>query len=156
MSKNSSISRIQFNICAQFNSIWPLDCTISGSTTLSQSGPGSDVNEGVLRIPQSSTSPSDFWCHIQDTSTEKQSLYSTAPADEKIISKWLIMITTYFIVHLYLFFESHFFSFVSSWTAIDRLSIIWKSDLTDKMKRSFFQAAVVSILLYGCTTETLT
>ena len=26
-------------------------------------------------------------------------------------------------------------------TAIDRLSIIWKSDLTDKMKRSFFQAA---------------
>ena len=27
---------------------------------------------------------------------------------------------------------------------------------TDKMKRSFFQAAVVSILLYGCTTWTLT
>ena len=36
-----------------------------------------------------------------------------------------------------------------AWTAIDKLSIIWKSDLTDKMKRSFFQAAVVSILLYG-------
>ena len=43
-----------------------------------------------------------------------------------------------------------------AWTAIDKLSIIWKSDLTDKMKRSFFQAAVVSILLYGCTTGTLT
>ena len=43
-----------------------------------------------------------------------------------------------------------------SWIAIDRLSIIWKSDLTDKMKRSFFQAAVVSILLYGCTTWMLT
>ena len=43
-----------------------------------------------------------------------------------------------------------------AWTAIDRLAIIWKSDLTDKMKRSFFQAAVVSILLYGCTTWTLT
>ena len=42
-----------------------------------------------------------------------------------------------------------------AWTAIDRLSIIWKSDLTDKMKRSFFQAAVVSILLYGCTTRML-
>ena len=40
-------------------------------------------------------------------------------------------------------------------TAIDRLSIIWKSDLTDKRKRSFFQAAVVSILLYWCTTWTL-
>ena len=43
-----------------------------------------------------------------------------------------------------------------AWTAIDKLSIIWKSDLFDKMKRSFFQAAVVSILLYGCTTWTLT
>ena len=43
-----------------------------------------------------------------------------------------------------------------AWTAIDKLSIIWKSDLTDKMERSFFQAAVVSILLYGCTTWTLT
>ena len=43
-----------------------------------------------------------------------------------------------------------------AWTAIDRLSIIWKSDLTNKIKRSFFQAAVVSILLYGCTTWTLT
>ena len=39
-----------------------------------------------------------------------------------------------------------------AWKAIDKLSVIWKSDLTDKMKHSFFQAAVVSILLYGCTT----
>ena len=44
----------------------------------------------------------------------------------------------------------------NAWTTIDSLSIIWKSGLTDKMKRSFFQAAVVSILLYGCTTWTLT
>ena len=43
-----------------------------------------------------------------------------------------------------------------AWTAIDKLSIIWKSDLTDKMKRSFFQAVVMSILLYGCTTGLLT
>ena len=43
-----------------------------------------------------------------------------------------------------------------AWTAIDRLSIIWKSDLTDKRKCSFFQAAVVLILLYRCTTWTLT
>ena len=43
-----------------------------------------------------------------------------------------------------------------AWTAIDKLSIIWKSDLTDKMKCSFFQSVVVSILLYGCTTWTLT
>ena len=39
-----------------------------------------------------------------------------------------------------------------AWT----LSIIWKSDVSDKIKRNFFQAAVVSILLDGCTTRTLT
>ena len=37
--------------------------TLSGATTPGQNGPGSDGNEGVLRIPQSSsitgTSPSD-------------------------------------------------------------------------------------------------
>ena len=43
-----------------------------------------------------------------------------------------------------------------AWSAINRLSIIWKSDLTDEMKRSFFMAVVVSILLYGFTTWTLT
>ena len=37
-----------------------------------------------------------------------------------------------------------------------KLSIIRKSDLSDKMKRSFFEAAVVSILLYGSTTWTIT
>ena len=41
-------------------------------------------------------------------------------------------------------------------TAIDRLSVIWKSNLTDKIKRCFFPAAVESILLYRCTKWTLT
>ena len=45
---------------------------------------------------------------------------------------------------------------MKAWTAIDKLSIIWKSNLTDKIKHSFFLAAVVSIMLYGCTTWTLT
>ena len=42
------------------------------------------------------------------------------------------------------------------WIAIDRLSFIWKSDPTDKIKRSSFRAAVMLILLYRCTTWTLT
>ena len=42
-----------------------------------------------------------------------------------------------------------------AWTIIDRLSVMWKSDLTDKMKHSFFQAVIMSILLYGGTTWTL-
>ena len=41
-----------------------------------------------------------------------------------------------------------------AWTAINRISVIWKSDLTDEMKCSFFQAVIVSILLYRCTTWT--
>ena len=43
-----------------------------------------------------------------------------------------------------------------AWTAIGSLSIICESDLTDKMKRSFFQATVISIRLHGCSTWTLT
>ena len=43
-----------------------------------------------------------------------------------------------------------------AWAAINRLSVIWKSDLTDKMIYGFFQAAVMLILLYGCTIWMLT
>ena len=37
----------------QFSSIWPIDRTLSGAATSGQSGPGSDGNEEMLRIPQS-------------------------------------------------------------------------------------------------------
>ena len=43
-----------------------------------------------------------------------------------------------------------------AWTTINRLLVIWKSDLINKIKRSFFQATVMSILLYGSTTSMLT
>ena len=46
-------------------------------------------------------------------------------------------------------------SICASWRC-GLLSIIWKSDLFDKIKQDFFQAAVVSILLCGCTTWTPT
>ena len=57
---------------------------------------------------------------------------------------------------LYSVHDGRLSQFRKAWTSINRLSIISKSDLTDKMKRSFFQAAVASILLYSCTTWTLT
>ena len=41
-------------------------------------------------------------------------------------------------------------------TAIDRLFTIEKSDLSNKMKWDFFQVVAVYILLYKCTTWTLT
>ena len=43
-----------------------------------------------------------------------------------------------------------------AWTTINWLPAIWKSDLTDKTKCIFFNAAVISILQYGCNTWTLT
>ena len=43
-----------------------------------------------------------------------------------------------------------------AWIALDSLKAIWKSTLTNDMKRSFFQATVESVLLYGSTTWTLT
>ena len=65
---------------------------LSGATTPGQSGPGSNCNEGVLHIPQSSsiagTSPSDCLVSYPGhslggsyPSAEVQSVYSTAPAD---------------------------------------------------------------------------
>ena len=45
---------------------------------------------------------------------------------------------------------------MKAWNAIDRLSIIWKSDLFDKIKRNYIQAVAWSILLYGSITWTLT
>ena len=42
----------QFSLAeVQFNSIWHIDRTQSSATTPDQSGPGSDVKEGVLDFP---------------------------------------------------------------------------------------------------------
>ena len=61
---------------------------LSGATIPGQSGPESNGNEGVVRIPQSSSiagaSPSDRLVSYQDThypSAEKQLVYSSTPAD---------------------------------------------------------------------------
>ena len=80
---------IQFSISIQFSSIWAIDKTLSGTTTPGQSGLGSDSNEGVLRITQSSSiteaTPSD--CLVSYTghslgesypSAETQSVYFAA------------------------------------------------------------------------------
>ena len=68
--------------------IWPIDRTLLGATTLGQSGPGSEGNECVVRIPQScsitGSSPSD--CHIR---TPRQSVIfwpSTRP--KNAIPRW--------------------------------------------------------------------
>ena len=92
--KNISISSysIYSNSSVLNNSIKSINWTLSGATTPGQSGPGNDGNEGVLRIPQSSsitgTSPSDYFVTYPGhslkefyPSAEVQLVYSTAPAD---------------------------------------------------------------------------
>ena len=98
---------IQFSISTQFNSIWPIDKTLSVATTLGQSGPENNGNEGVPCITQISditgTSTSDclqsYTGHslsVSYSSVEKQSVYSTAPADRTrngmnpVISKYRV------------------------------------------------------------------
>ena len=68
------------------SSIWPIDKTLSGATTPSQCGPGSNDNEGLICIPQNSVllalHPKIVSCYMQDTcwvgeTAEMQSIYST-------------------------------------------------------------------------------
>ena len=54
MSKTVPFQTIQFSLCTQCSSIWPIDRTLLGATTPGQSGPESDSIKGVLRILQSS------------------------------------------------------------------------------------------------------
>ena len=94
MTKTVVFQTIQFSIRTQFSSIWPLDRTLLDVTTPGQSRPGNNGNEGVLGIPQSSSitgaSPLDFLVSYPEhslkvvesyPSAQKQSVYSTIPAD---------------------------------------------------------------------------
>ena len=71
--------------CIQFqwsnSSIWLIDRTLSGTITPDQSGSGSNGNEGVLHIPQSSSitgaKPSDYFVSYPGYSLERESYIST-------------------------------------------------------------------------------
>ena len=61
------------------SSIWPIDRTLSSASTPSQSGPGSDGNEGVLRISQSSkTEVSPSICFMSYSGHSLGESYSSA------------------------------------------------------------------------------
>ena len=92
MSKAVLFQIIQFSISIQSNSIWPIDRTLSGGTSLGQSGPGSDRNKGVIYIPERSSitgaSPSNclvsYPGHLlreSYSSAKKQLVYSATSAD---------------------------------------------------------------------------
>ena len=85
---------VRIGIITQFSSIWSIDRTQLVATTPGQSGPGTDGNQRVLILPQSSTitgtSPSNclvsypgHWLLLGGgsyPSAEVQLVYSTAPA----------------------------------------------------------------------------
>ena len=43
-----------------------------------------------------------------------------------------------------------------AWSALKQLTNIWKSRLSNNLKRNFFRESVESVLLYGAITWTLT
>ena len=55
MLKTVPFQIIQFSLSTQFSSIWSIDRTLSGATILGLRGPGRYGNEGMFRIPQSSS-----------------------------------------------------------------------------------------------------
>ena len=101
---------IQFSESAQFKFqngfIWPIERTLSGSTTPGLSGPGSNGNEGKLRIPSTSDylipSTSDIGWGVL-LSAEMQSMHSAVP------------------------FEVHFTSSKSAWKSTSRCTwMCWR------------------------------
>ena len=86
------------------SSSWPIDRTLSGYTTLVESGPRCNGNEGILHIPQSSnTGASQSDCLVSypghllgeesNFSAEMQPVYSTASANWAL-KAWSEMQTT--------------------------------------------------------------
>ena len=91
--KSVLFQTIQLSISSHFSSIWPINRTLSGATTPSQSELGSDGNKRVVCIPQSSsiigTSQSDclvsYPGHSLEAGAEKLSVYSTTSANWAIL-----------------------------------------------------------------------
>ena len=98
-------------VCSQFKCQTVLFGTLPGASSPSQSGPGSNSNEGVIHIPQNSSitgaSPSDCLVSYQGEFAKSvrgrgsypplakmQSMYSTPPADlaESILNYNLLSI----------------------------------------------------------------
>ena len=98
---------IQFSISTQRNSIRLIDRTLLGSTTPSQSGPGSDGN----KFPKApSISPSDYFMSYKGNSLGKcypsieiQSVYSAAPATRPLIHVILLLCLSKIHIYIYIY-----------------------------------------------------
>ena len=131
MSKTVLFQTIKFSIRSQFIFISSIDRALSGATIPVQSGPESDSNEGVLRIPQRSSitgNPTIRFSVISRTlveggepypSTEKQLVYSTVPAVWATYFLVLMIVrsnrnvrtVTFFLIKLFLFLDYFVYQF---------------------------------------------
>ena len=79
-------------------------------------------------------------------------MYGFVTCVSRHVNSWAYYISDYELIY-YIYAITRL---AKAWSAIERLSVRGKSDPSDRIKRNFFHAVVVSILLYGCTTRTLT
>ena len=102
MSKTILFQTIHFSISAQFSSIWTIDKTLSGATTLGQSGPESEGNKGYSTFPKALAllEPQHKIISVISrtligwgsySSAEMQSVYFTAPADWATLVEGLLL-----------------------------------------------------------------
>ena len=105
MSKTVLFQTIQFSISTQFSCIRPIDRTPSGVSTPGQSEPGSNGNEGVLRIPPKLQHYLNLTIRLFSVISmtlvarwgfyppaEMQSVYSTAPSNWPSIYIYIVRI----------------------------------------------------------------
>ena len=72
-------------------------------------------------------------------SAEKQSVYSTAPAEWATLTLVKQPVSVKENYRIQISYTPYInMRLVKAWNAIDELSIIWKSDLFDKIKRYYF------------------
>ena len=97
---------IQFSVSKQFSSIWPIDRILSGATPPGSSGPRSNSNIGVLRIPQSSsiTEASPSHCLVSYPGHSLGKSYSFAKMElvySAVPANWAIYeVQNYFLMFL--------------------------------------------------------
>ena len=111
-------------------SFWPIDGTLTNTTTPGQNRPGSNDVHGMLHIPQSSktgASPSDnlmsYPGHSLEESypsTEMQLAYSTIPANRNVVRSCSSICNH--LLHKY-FKEKGNFSFMRTWEGLKNASI---------------------------------
>ena len=114
---------IQFSISTQFSSIW----SILGATSQSQSAPGSDGNEGVLCIPQSSsitgTSPLD--CLV---SYPGHSLHLCREAANWAIKLWILR-QPFGVKQCAISQGTNYQNTSNHCDSLSQLELLWSSDL---------------------------